>query len=115
MILYLKQTVIKICQYYYYFDEEFNYYCTDNQTCPNKYNTKLINYNNNIKKCIDKCENDNVYNYKYEYKNICYEECPKNTYSIENEFLCYDQKPEGYYLDLIDKKYKRCYDICQNC
>ena len=27
------------------------------------------------------------------------------TYSKENEYFCYDKKPEGYYLDLHDLKY----------
>ena len=41
--------------------------------CTNKFTgiyDKLINSRN---KCIDKCENDNIY--KYEYNNICYKKC----------------------------------------
>ena len=61
------------CQYYYYFNESNDYTCTINDTCNGNY-TKFIfeKY-----KCIDKCENDNIY--KYEYNNICYKECPETT------------------------------------
>ena len=31
----------KICKYYYYFDEENKYHCTENEQCPENYN-KLI-------------------------------------------------------------------------
>ena len=58
------------CTYYYYFDNEKYYNCTDNYFCPDKYN-KLIP---NKRQCINECLNDEKY--IYELKNICYEECP---------------------------------------
>ena len=75
------------CQYYYYLNESKEYSCTEKK-----------NYSGNFKnlvpgksKCIDKCENDNIY--KYEYNNICYEECPKETIMIwQNDFLCFNEK-----------------------
>ena len=109
-----KTNCYEICQYYYYIDVDNNYYCTESQACPDKYK-KLINLDNERKKCIDKCENDNIYNYKYEYKDNCYKECPKDTYSIENEYLCFDYNPEGYYLDPNTKKYKKCFNVCKYC
>ena len=52
-------------------------------------------------------------NYKYEYKGICYDTCPNNTYvSSENSYLCQDS-PEGYYLD--KNIYKPCYKSCKSC
>ena len=37
--------------------------------------------------CIDKCEKDNIY--KYEYKNICYIDCPEETIkSSKNNYIC---------------------------
>ena len=62
--------------------------------------------------CIENC---NESDYKYEYNNLCHEKCPNYTYTKENDYLCYDKKPEGYYLDLIDLKYKKCYNTCNNC
>ena len=55
---------------------------------PEKFNKLIIDYN----ECIDDCKNHNIY--KYEYNNSCYKECPINTYSIENEYLCLDIIPK---------------------
>ena len=67
---------------YYYFDINNRYICIDNDTCPNNY--KLINSTN---KCIDDCSKDNIYNFKCEYNNICYEKCPKDSKINEEEEL----------------------------
>ena len=54
---------------------------------------------------------------KYEYKNICYQKCPKRTYTLEDKGnnLCYDINPDGYYLDLKNEIYKKCYQTCSKC
>ena len=42
------------------------------------------------KKCIDTCENDDIY--KYEYNNTCYKECPNNTIANDtHKYICFDQ------------------------
>ena len=98
------------CNYYYYFDKQNKYYCTQNETCPILY-YKLIKEEN---KCIDKCENDIIY--KYENNNICYIKCPNGTYSlIDNEYLCFEKEPEGYYFDLKEEIYKKCFENCKYC
>ena len=75
-----------------------------------KPNIKVLN---DSKQCIESC---NETNSKYEFFNICFDECPTGTYSSPfNEYLCLDKEPEGYYLDLKDKIYKKCYDICKKC
>ena len=95
------------CDYYYYFDELNEYHC--NATCPEKY--KLIL---NKSKCIDYCENDDIY--KYEYNNTCYRECPNGTYKLEvDNYICYDEAPEGYYLDRDEQILKKCYETCYTC
>ena len=106
-----KKNCYKDCSNYYYFDENNNYFCTGNKECPEKFN-KLIKERN---KCIDKCENDNTFNYKYEFNNLCYTKCPSDTYSIENEYICYSGQPEGYYFDKNEKIFKKCFDSCKNC
>ena len=72
----------------------------------------------NENKIIDlkenKCVNSNEIEFKYEFNNIYYNECPENTFPIENEYLCLDTKPEGYYLS-NNEKYVKCYDSCQSC
>ena len=70
----------------YYFDSKNYYHCIDN--CPEGY--KLINSTN---KCIDKCANDNIYNYKFEYNNVCYKNCPNNTIKLNNN-LCISSKKD---------------------
>ena len=100
----------EICKYNYYFDKSNNYHCTENETCPELYN-KLIKEDN---KFIDKCQNDNIY--KYEFNNRCYINCPNKTYSlIDNEFLCFNEAPEGYYFDSNDTIYKKCFETCKFC
>jgi hypothetical protein len=56
--------------------------------CPLKYNILI----NQKYKCIDECKKDEIY--KYNYKNICIEKCPKNT--------------------KIDEINKECLEICKN-
>ena len=77
----LNNNCYEICNHYYYFDEFNTYKCTNNKTCPEKYN-KLINEKN---KCIDECKNDNIY--RYQYNNICYEHCPDGT--RETNYNCF--------------------------
>jgi len=101
----------EICNYNYYFDESNEYHCTKNNICPGIYN-KLIS---NKKKCIDDCKHDNIY--KYEFNNSCYKDCPNGTNLLENneDNICYDQNPDGYYLDLESQIYKKCYETCNKC
>ena len=75
------------CPYYYYLDESREYKCTENQNCTGDFNYLVKGKS----KCIDHCQNDNIY--KYEYDNICYEKCPKNTIiSSKKEYLCLGEK-----------------------
>ena len=66
------------CVYYYYFDDNLNYHCTSDFSCPDNY--KFIKEKN---KCINECKFDEFY--KYEYDNYCLEKCPNET--IYNEEL----------------------------
>ena len=91
----------KVCDYYYYFDSNHNYYCTKSDECPNEYN-KLIEKKN---KCTNNCSNDKTY--KYEYNNKCYKSCPNNTQISSNNFdLCEINKIKQYKYnetDLLNK------------
>ena len=62
------------------------------------------------------CDNLNL----NENKRIC-KVCKDNFYRIENTPLineiyseCY-KEPKGYYLDIYDKLYKKCFDTCEKC
>ena len=72
------------CNFNYYLDDSNNYFCTDNNTCPDNY--KLII---NKKKCIIDCKNDT--DYQYEFNNTCYTSCPNGTtYISYKDKKCYD-------------------------
>ena len=71
------------CQFYYYFNSDKEYTCTQTSECPTEQSKLIIAK----KKCIDKCSNDNTY--LYEYNNKCYKECPDNTI-LENN-ICKDK------------------------
>ena len=82
-------------------------------------NSKIdISYTNFIETCING-------GYHYEYNNIYYNECPNGSYSLaplnenktknNNVIKCSDKVPEGYYLDINDKKYKKCFKNCKTC
>ena len=101
----------KKCDYYYYFNESNVFHCTEKYECPLEYNKLIINKS----KCINDCKNDDIY--KYEYNNTCYERCPDKTYEIinSNDKLCYNETPEGYYLDSENQIFKKCFDTCKKC
>ena len=70
--------------------------------------------------CINNCKTNS---YEYEYNNICYHKCPSESYYIycdtdecnENTKRCLDIQPEGYYLDLKEENYKKCFEKCKSC
>ena len=77
-------------------------------TCFSEDNSKLLVQ---YKECTTNCSNYGTY--KFEYKNICYHECPENTHaSYDNLNLC-QIKGEGFYLD--NNIYKPCYSSCKIC
>ena len=80
---YTKNCVPKYKYLYYY--NEFNQYIeTETPNCPSEFPIKIKEKN----KCIDKCSND--LNYTYTYNNICYLQCPENTYDENNNLICKD-------------------------
>ena len=56
------------------------------------------------------------YDYQFEYNNICFNDCPNDTYKIFiNRNICILEIPENYYLDNNDNIYKECYYKCKKC
>ena len=102
-------TCYKICEYYDYFDENNIYHCTEN--CQSEYSKLILDK----KRCIKECKNDGIY--LYEYNNICYDNCPSGSYSLNqnDKYLCLNTAPDGYYLDLTEKIFKQCYSTCSKC
>ena len=91
----VKNNCYEKCKYYYYLNESKDYICTENKNCSGNFKNLVAEKS----KCIDKCENDNIY--KYEYENICNEKCPKGTVkSFKNQYICFGEK-DIYQNDLI--------------
>ena len=97
-------------------------YCINNlnkEYCPYlvKYSYCSINcFETNIKfdvkekKCVNDCDEN-----RFEYFNICFEDCPENTYKLmRKRNICSNEIPINYYLD-ADNIYKECYYTCKKC
>ena len=119
----------KICDHYYYFNDENKYICLEQDNCPEGY--KLISTKN---KCIKNCEEDDIFHFNYEYNGVCLEKCPNENdyYTLDDKRICYcDKNPacrdcpysnsgnnlcsvckEGYYPKEEDsgQKTKECYN-----
>ena len=118
----------KICDYFYYFDSNGIYHCTEKDECPNDFPNKIIEK----KTCVSNCSNDPIF--KYNHNNICYEACPdktkisdKNPYICEDLLICpkyynyehtqcIDTIPDGFYLnDSLAKTIDKCINKCSKC
>ena len=93
------------CPYYYYFNELNKYLCTEDESCPAHY-TKLIP---DYKKCIDECKKDRKY--KYEYNNICYEQCPTGT-SETQDYICEEENEPSDSILYNCSSHNDLMDIC---
>ena len=98
-----KKNCYNICPYYYYFNELNQCLCTENEVCPEHY-TKLIPI---YKKCIDDCKKDRIY--KYEFNNICYEQCPSGTIESE-DYICKEQSDDSLLYNCSN--HDNLMDIC---
>ena len=87
----------EICEYNYYFNNSV-YFCTKDNNCPEEYNLLV----KDKKRCIDKCIKDN--NYKYQYRNNCFTNCPENTISSKNNlFICEPIEGSSMVQELLDE------------
>ena len=92
-----------------------------NGRCYSKCRSGYFYYENNIAKC--KCELEKCFICPTEALNnkLC-TKCNVNYYPMENDLLnigeyfnCYNETPEGYYLDINNSLYKKCYYTCKTC
>ena len=80
------------CSYYYYFDKNGNYKCTEDSSCPEEFSKLQIDSRECIKNCsLDKSN-------KFEFRNECYKSCPKDSIESVNkanycEAICNEKKP----------------------
>ena len=118
----------EICNYFYYFDKNKIYHCTEKDECPPDFPNKIIEK----KTCVSNCSNDQIY--KYNYNRRCYETCPDKTiiskkypHTCEDILICpkyynYEKTecleivPDGFYLnDSLAKTIDKCLNKCSKC
>ena len=95
----------KKCEHYYYSDFEKNFFCLYNNECPEEY-PKLIKEKG---ECVKECKFDPEY--KYDFINTCYSECPPRTKeSLNKRFYCEEicDKERPYKLNSTQE----CREFC---
>jgi len=88
---------IKICQYFYFFNESNELQCTHLNQCP-VYKSKLVEKKG---KCVHNCKDDDTF--QFEYNNKCYKECPDPENKIIENYVCIN-KTEDQITELITDK-----------
>ena len=76
----IKNNCYQICPIYYYFDENSQYNCIEK--CSEKYSKTILPK----MKCIEKCSKDNKY--KYEFNDLCLDNCPEGTIYNTTSEIC---------------------------
>jgi len=86
------------CKYYFYFDNDYNYFCTNTSECPQPY-PYLID---NTKQCNQTC-NDK---HKYQFRRTCFEQCPIDSKNFTNEtgFYCNVSCPFERPFEMVKKE-----------
>ena len=109
----------KICDYYYYFDDTYDYFCTNDEQCPPERSKLIIDKNECVEACVDL--------YKFEFQDICYTACPPGSLYNYDRTNCLGSVPIGYYqndtqtIDKCDSKCEECdsdsvqENICISC
>ena len=94
-----------------YISENYNIESNCNDICFQK-NKKIDIYSS---QCLESCSQGG---YDLEYNNMCEYECPTDTYPLSSDKdvkECLEKTPEGYYLDVTNKIYKKCFENCKFC
>ena len=74
----ISEYIDNTCQYYHYIEDNTNIrFCTQNFSCPKDYRILV----EDLKECVNDCSK--VPLYKYELRQRCYKDCPKNTYKTK--------------------------------
>ena len=91
------------CNGVYYLDDEINYYCLDSNKCPEQYNKSVPEKG----QCTDDCTK--IDNYQYEFRKICYNECPIDI-TYNNNYYCEIKCNKSYPFEIIENQI--CTDFC---
>ena len=90
----IKNNCYQICPIYYYFDENSQYNCIEK--CSDKYSKTILPK----MKCIEKCSKDNKY--KYEFNDLCLDNCPEGTIYNTTSEICEVIKTDNDKLNYND-------------
>ena len=103
----------RICEHYYYYDENNIYQCTENNNCPAEY-SKLITEK---KRCIDDCSKDNIYQQERNNECVGNLNCKNlGKYYNYEKTECINYIPEGFYCDNEDLgTIDKCHNNCKTC
>ena len=96
------------CIHYYYYNDEKQLFCTEDNNCPENY-PLLIEEENN--RCIDDCKKSN---YTYKYENNCYKECPNNTSVSTNDAYVCEKNPVIEKVKLLISDYITKNHTCED-
>ena len=111
--IHVKVNIIQLCQKdhiiiviqnnngVYYLDDQNNYYCLDTNKCPEQYNKSVPEKG----QCTDDCTK--IDNYQYEFRKICYNECPIDI-TYNNNYYCEIKCNKSYPFEIVEKQ------ICTN-
>ena len=97
---------------------------TDISTLKNKFQNFKINNNSTCflnnhklikekKDCIENCMSDD--DYKYDYNEICFLNCPNDTFYFNNSFICIKEIEDGYYNKPNSQIILKCDEKCKSC
>jgi hypothetical protein len=99
---------ISECSHYYYYNNEKQLFCTEDNNCPENY-PLLIKEENN--RCIDDCKKSN---YTYKYDKNCYKECPNNTSVSANDAYVCEMNPVIENVKLLINDYIKKNHTCED-
>ena len=98
-----------ICTHYHYYDDLEEIFFTDSDNCPHDYKNLIFEQ----KECVTNCSE--YINYQYEFRNRCYNSCPKNinfdlAISDDNIYKCEIICTKEYPFEIISQQ-----DCKKNC
>ena len=93
------------CTYYYYFDEQDNYTCVNENQCPPDYQYLI----EEKRQCVKSCSNTA---YPYEFRKKCYKNCPKDESIIDtyHKYKCKANCPFEKPFEIVETQ--MCVSSC---
>ena len=102
----VSKTCYENCTYYYYFDKNNKYKCTEENECPQDFNFLIVE----LRQCVSSCNDVRDYNKRLD--NKCYKECPLDISRprYDNPNLCKPKCTYDFPFELVEKL--KCVESC---